>query len=98
MIFVEKALSMMNLRGYAAIIIQNSAGSGKAKELNKKILAKYTACKYQNAYRFICWKIKCSNKYLCIRVGESHQKMKSLSLSIFQMMVLHRAKQEKKQV
>ena len=29
MIFVEKALSMMN-KGYAAIIIQNSAGSGKA--------------------------------------------------------------------
>lgn len=37
MIFVEKALSMMN-RGYAAIIIQNSAGSGKASEYNKKIL------------------------------------------------------------
>lgn len=33
MIFVEKALSMMN-KGYAAIIIQNSAGSGKAKEYN----------------------------------------------------------------
>ena len=29
MIFVEKALSMMN-KGYAAIIIQNSAGSGKS--------------------------------------------------------------------
>lgn len=35
--FVQKALSMMN-KGYAAIIIQNSAGSGKAKEYNKKIL------------------------------------------------------------
>ena len=41
MIFVEKALSMMD-RGYAAIIIQNSAGNGKAKYLNKKILAKNT--------------------------------------------------------
>ena len=39
--FVEKALSMMN-KGYAAIIIQNSAGSGKAKEYNQKILAKHT--------------------------------------------------------
>lgn len=37
MIFVEKALSMMS-SGYAAIIIQNSAGSGKAVEYNKKIL------------------------------------------------------------
>ena len=29
MVFVERALSMMT-HGYAAIIIQNSAGSGKA--------------------------------------------------------------------
>lgn len=39
--FVEKALGMMN-KGYASIIIQNSAGSGKAKEYNKKILEKHT--------------------------------------------------------
>lgn len=39
--FVERALSMMN-KGYAAIIIQNSAGSGKAKEYNKRILEKHT--------------------------------------------------------
>jgi hypothetical protein len=39
--FVEKALGMMN-NGYAAIIIQNSAGSGKAKEYTKKILEKHT--------------------------------------------------------
>lgn len=35
--FVEKALSMMQ-KGYAAIIIQSSAGSGKAKEINRRIL------------------------------------------------------------
>ena len=39
--FVEKALNMMN-KGYAAIIIQNSAGSGKAKEYNTRILKKHT--------------------------------------------------------
>ena len=39
--FVEKALCMMN-KGYGAIIIQNSAGSGKATEYNKKILEKHT--------------------------------------------------------
>jgi hypothetical protein len=39
--FVEKALSMMN-KGYAAIIIQNSAGSGRAKEINRRILKKHT--------------------------------------------------------
>lgn len=41
MIFVKKALSMMN-HGYAAIIIQNSAGSGKAREINQEILEKNT--------------------------------------------------------
>jgi hypothetical protein len=41
MVFVEKALNMMN-KGYGAIIIQNSAGSGKAKEFNKRILTKHT--------------------------------------------------------
>jgi hypothetical protein len=41
MIFVEKALSMMH-KWYAAIIIQNSAGSGKAIEYNKRILEKNT--------------------------------------------------------
>jgi hypothetical protein len=39
--FVEKALGMMN-KGYASIIIQNSAGSGKAKDYCKRILDKHT--------------------------------------------------------
>jgi len=39
--FVEKALGMMN-KGYAAIIIQNSAGSGKAVNYCKRILEKHT--------------------------------------------------------
>ena len=39
--FVEKALNMMN-KGYAAIIIQNSAGSGRAKDYTKRILEKHT--------------------------------------------------------
>lgn len=41
MIFVEKALNMMN-HGYAAIIIQGSAGSGKAKDFNVRILKNHT--------------------------------------------------------
>jgi type I restriction-modification system DNA methylase subunit len=39
--FAERALGMMN-KGYAAIIIQNSAGSGRAKEFNQRILKKHT--------------------------------------------------------
>lgn len=41
MIFVEKALGMMT-KGYAAIIIQGSAGSGKAADYNRRILEKHT--------------------------------------------------------
>lgn len=39
--FVERALGMMN-KGYAAIIIQNSAGSGRARDINKRILQRNT--------------------------------------------------------
>ncbi|BCU66133.1 hypothetical protein F941_00201 [Acinetobacter bouvetii DSM 14964 = CIP 107468] len=39
MVFVEKALNLMT-GGYAAVIIQGSAGSGKAKEFNIRILEK----------------------------------------------------------
>ncbi|MCH5172477.1 MAG: N-6 DNA methylase [Erysipelotrichales bacterium] len=41
MIFVKKALNMMS-HGYAAIIIQGSAGKGKAKDINTEILKKHT--------------------------------------------------------
>jgi len=41
MVFVEKALSMMD-GGYAAIIIQDSAGVGQAVEYNRRILKKHT--------------------------------------------------------
>lgn len=39
--FVQKALGMMN-KGYASIIIQSSAGSGRAEKFCKKILEKHT--------------------------------------------------------
>lgn len=39
--FVEKALDMMD-KGYASIIIQGSAGSGKAVDINKRILRHHT--------------------------------------------------------
>lgn len=41
MSFVLKALNMMH-KGYAAIIIQSSAGSGKAKAINQQILKKHS--------------------------------------------------------
>lgn len=41
MVFVEKALNMME-KGYAAVIIQDSAGTGKAAEYNRRILKKHS--------------------------------------------------------
>ena len=74
MIFVEKALSMMN-KGYAAIIIQNSAGSGKAVEYNKRILEHSTllASIKMPIDLFIGKSSVLTNIYV-FRVGEAHQK------------------------
>ncbi|WRA73669.1 N-6 DNA methylase [Helicobacter pylori] len=41
MVFVEQALAKMQ-SGYASVIVQSSAGSGKAKEYNVRILEKHT--------------------------------------------------------
>lgn len=73
MIFVEKALSMMN-SGYGAIIIQNSAGCGKATEFNKKILKHSTllASIKMPADLFIGKSSVQTNVYV-FRVGEAHQ-------------------------
>lgn len=74
MIFVKRALSMMKT-GYAAIIIQNSAGTGKAKEINKDILKKNTllASIKMPADLFIGKSSVQTNIYV-FRVGEKHQK------------------------
>lgn len=74
MIFVEKALSMMN-RGYAAIIIQNSAGSGKAKELNKKILTKNTLlASIKMPIDLFVGKSSVQTNIYVFRAGEAHQR------------------------
>lgn len=73
MIFVEKALSMMS-KGYAAIIIQNSTGSGKAVSYNKSILKHSTllASIKMPADLFVGKSNVPTNIYV-FRVGEAHQ-------------------------
>ncbi|MBS6443016.1 MAG: N-6 DNA methylase [Clostridium sp.] len=73
MIFVEKALSMMS-KGYAAIIIQNSAGPGKAVSYNKSILKHSTllASIKMPADLFVGKSNVPTNIYV-FRVGEAHQ-------------------------
>ena len=71
MVFVEKALSMMS-KGYAAIIIQNSAGSGKATEYNKRILKHSTLLKMP--IDLFIGKSSVQTNIYVFRVGETHQK------------------------
>ena len=74
MIFVEKALSMME-KGYAAIIIQNSAGSGKAVEYNKKILKHSTLlASIKMPIDLFVGKSSVQTNVYVFRVGEAHQK------------------------
>lgn len=74
MVFVEKALSMME-KGYAAIIIQNSAGSGKATEYNKKILKHSTLlASIKMPIDLFVGKSSVQTNVYVFRVGEAHQK------------------------
>ena len=74
MIFVEKALSMMS-KGYAAIIIQNSAGSGKATEYNKRILKHSTLlASIKMPIDLFLGKSSVQTNVYVFRVGEAHQK------------------------
>lgn len=72
MIFVEKALSMMQ-KGYAAIIIQNSAGSGKAVSYNKKILKHNTLiASIKMPLDLFVGKSSVQTYIYVFRVGEAH--------------------------
>lgn len=74
MIFVEKALQMMN-KGYAAIIIQNSAGSGKATEYNKRILDKHTLiASIKMPIDIFVGKASVQTNIYVFKVGEKHLK------------------------
>ena len=74
MIFVERALSMMD-KGYAAIIIQNSAGSGNAVKYNKNILKHSTLlASIKMPIDLFVGKSSVQTQIYVFRVGEAHQK------------------------
>jgi len=74
MIFVEKALNMMN-KGYAAIIIQNSAGSGKAKKYNIRILKRHTLlASIKMPIDLFLGKSSVQTNIYVFRVNEAHKK------------------------
>ena len=61
--------------GYAAIIIQNSAGSGKAKEINKRILARNTLiASIKMPIDLFVGKSSVQTNVYVFKVGEKHEK------------------------
>lgn len=74
MIFMEKGMNMMQ-RGYAAVLIHTSAGSGKATEINKRILKKHTllASIKMPASLFI-GKASVHTQIYVFKVNEPHEK------------------------
>lgn len=74
MVFVEKALSMME-KGYASIIIQNSAGTGKAIEYNKRILKNNTLlASIKMPIDLFVGRSSVQTNIYVFRVAEPHQK------------------------
>ena len=74
MIFVQKALSMMK-KGYASVIIQGSAGSGKATEFNKKILENNTLlASIKMPIDLFVGKSSVQTYIYVFKVAEAHQK------------------------
>ena len=73
MVFVEKALSMMD-HGYAAIIIQDSTGSGKASDYNIRILQHSTLlASIKMPLDLFRGKSGVQTYIYVFRVGEAHQ-------------------------
>ena len=74
MIFVASALSHMT-KGYAAIIIQNSAGNGKAVKYTKEILKKNTLlASIKMPIDLFLGKSSVQTNIYVFRVGEAHAK------------------------
>ena len=74
MVFVQKALEMMD-KGYASIIIQNSAGSGKAIHYNKEILKKHTLiASIKMPVDIFIGKSSVQTNIYVFKVGEKHHK------------------------
>ncbi len=73
--FVEKALSMMMKKGYASVIIQGSAGSGKAIAYNINILAKHTLlASIKMPIDIFIGKSSVQTYIYVFQVGEAHNK------------------------
>lgn len=72
--FVETALNMMT-KGYAAIIIKDTAGNGRAKDINQRILQKHTLiASIRMPLDLFMGKASVQTNIYVFKVGEKHHK------------------------
>lgn len=71
-IFVEKALSMMNHGGYAAVLIQENAGSGNGMPYTENILKKHSLLASIKMGDIFCGKASVQTAIYVFKVGEPH--------------------------
>ena len=71
-IFVEKALSMMNHGGYAAVLIQENAGSGNGMPYTENILKKNTLLASIKMGDIFCGKASVQTAIYVFKIGEPH--------------------------
>ena len=71
-IFVEKALSLMNHGGMAAVLIQENAGSGNGTPYTKNILKNNTLVASIRMSDIFCGKASVQTAIYVFRVGEPH--------------------------
>ena len=79
MVFVASALARMK-NGYAAVIIQNSAGSGKAVKFKRDSKEEHPPRQYQNAGRSFPRQVQRAYKHLCVPRGGGARKRRGCQI------------------
>lgn len=82
-IFVERALSMMNHGGYAAVLIQENAGSGNGLPYTQNILRHNTLLASIKLGDIFCGKASVQTAIYVFKVGEPHNKLNKVQFIDF---------------
>ena len=82
-IFVEKALSMMNHGGYAAVLIKENAGSGIGLPYTENILKKNTLLASIKMGDIFCGKASVQTAIYVFKVGEPHNELNKVQFIDF---------------
>lgn len=82
-VFVDKALSMMNHGGYAAVLIQENAGSGNGNPYTANILKHNTLIASIKMGDIFCGKASVQTAIYVFKVGEPHNELNKVQFIDF---------------